>query len=76
MLCARHAGGYGAPQRGAQQGQQQQQYHPGPIGGPRSRGADALNLSAQQLQHLSTNGALPQRPQQYGQQVRGPVWSL
>ena len=65
-----HAGGYGAPQRGVQQ----QPYHPGPIGGTRSRGADALNLSAQQLQHLSTNGALPQRPQQYGQQVGlGPL---
>lgn len=57
-------GGYGPQQRVGGQ-----QYHMGPIIGPRSRGADALNLSASQLQHLSANGALQQRPQQYGQQV-------
>lgn len=46
------------------------------MSGPRSRTADALNLSQQQLQHLSANGALPpqrQQPQQYGQQVGCPL---
>ncbi len=61
-------GAHQQPQQQARSGGQH--FQPGVGHGPRGRSNDALNLSAQQLQHLSASGALHQaRQPQYGQQV-------